>query len=354
MDINSVIAQFWKPAVFSFVLALFLVVLATKVFPKINLLDRPEKYGISRKPIPYYGGIVIYLAFFVSSIVFLPMSKLLIGLLVAGSLIALLGFFDDLLDLSPWIRLAFQFLATLILVLFGIGILSFSLPFFGVLDLTGVSFEVFNVEIIFWSAIFTIFWVMAIVNVMNFLDGVSGLNSGVSFIAALTIFFLSIHPGVHDAPETQVVVATLALILAMVSLAFMIFDFPKPKILMGDTGSTFLGFLLASLAIFSGGKVATAFLVLGIPILDMIWVVLRRTLEGKKFWQGDLKHLHHRLLDLGFSKRKVVLSYYGITAFLGLLAVSLVSGQQKFFMLIALLVLMSILAAALIFIPKKK
>jgi UDP-N-acetylmuramyl pentapeptide phosphotransferase/UDP-N-acetylglucosamine-1-phosphate transferase len=144
-------------------------------------------------------------------------------------------------------------------------------------------------------------------------------------------------------------VATIALILAMVALGFMLFDFPKPKILMGDSGSTFFGFVLATLAIFSGGKVATAFLVLGIPILDMVWVVFRRMKEGKKFWQGDLKHLHHRLLGFGLSERKVVLIYYLIAAIFGSSAVLLVSSSQKFFMMIGLIVLMVILAFYAVF-----
>ena len=119
----------------------------------------------------------------------------------------------------------------------------------------------------------------------------------------------------HENPASQTDLATVSIILSMVCLAFLLFDFPKPRILMGDTGSTFLGFLLATLAIYSGGKVATAFLVLGLPILDTIWAVLRRVYSGKKFWQGDLKHLHHRLLDLGASERLVVLFYLFVTSF---------------------------------------
>ena len=108
------------------------------------------------------------------------------------------------------------------------------------------------------------------------------------------------------------------------------------------------------MAIFSGGKVATAFLVLGIPILDMVWVVLRRVFSGKKFWEGDLKHLHHRLMDLGFSERQVVILYLFITAFFGFAAVLLVSSQQKFFMIISLAVLMLLLAVSLVLVPKGK
>lgn len=350
MDFKNIFLQFYQPALFAFVLTVIFVVLALKIFPRIGLMDRPQRYGLNRTPIPYYGGLMIYLAFMISVFVFVPFEKHVIGLLFGGSLIAILGFFDDFFGLSPWLRLFVQFLAAVILVIFGIGILSINLPFFGIIEL---DYPVFG-GVMLLSAIFTVLWVMTILNTMNFVDGVSGLSSGVSFVAGLTMFFLSIHPGLHENPESQIPVAVISLIIAMVSLAFLIFDFPKPKILMGDTGSTFLGFTLATLAIFSGGKVATAFLVLGIPILDMIWVIFRRIFSGKKFWLGDKKHLHHRFLDMGFSERKVVLMYLFITVVFGISAVLMVSRQQKFFVIVGLGVLMILLAVTLILSPNYK
>lgn len=346
----EIILQYWQPALFSLLIGILFVGLARKFFPKWGLMDRPHKYGLKRDPIPYYGGLTMFLAFMIAVFLFVPLTTELVGLLVAATLIVIVGFLDDLFNLSPFLRLLAQFMAAVILVFFGIGILSINIPFLGVLDFSHPLIG----GIMIFSAIFTIFWVMAVLNTMNFIDGISGLSSGVAFIAGLTIFFLSVNPSLHENPAAQHGVALVALIVAMVALAFLLFDFPTPKILMGDTGSTFLGFMIATLAIFSGGKVATAFLVLGIPILDMIWVVLRRIFSGQKFWQGDLKHLHHRLLDLGFSQRQVVLMYLTVTAVFGFSAVMLVSSQQKFFMLIALAVLMLLLAAALVFIPRKK
>ncbi|MDA1060801.1 MAG: MraY family glycosyltransferase [bacterium] len=318
------------------------------MFPSWGLMDRPHRYGLTRKSIPYYGGLVIFLSFLIAVILFVPITKAVIGLLIGATLIAILGFLDDLLGISPFVRLFVQLLAALVLVFSGIGIYSINFPFFGVLNFSGVVVG----GVLVLSAIFTVLWVMTIVNVMNFVDGVSGLTSGVAFVSGMTIFLLSINPTLHADISSQVGVATIALILSMTGLAFLIFDFPKPKILMGDTGSTFLGFVIATLAIFSGGKVATAFLVLGIPILDMIWVVLRRIFSGQKFWKGDLKHLHHRLMDIGFSERQVVILYLFITAFFGITAVLLVSSQQKFFMIISLAVLMLLLAIALVLVPR--
>lgn len=350
MNLQNIFLQFWQPAIFSFTLAVVLIVVALKLFPKLKLMDRPHKYGLDRAPIPYYGGLTIYFAFLISLFVFVPLEKHVIGLLIGSSMIMVLGFFDDLFSLSPWFRLGVQFLAAMVLVIFGIGILSIKLPFIGAINFD----QILLGGVYLGSALFTVLWVMTILNTMNFVDGVSGLVSGVTFVAGLTIFLLSVHPSLHENPQAQLPVALIALIISMVSLAFLLFDFPAAKILMGDTGSTFLGFMLASLAIFSGGKVATAFLVLGIPILDMIWVILRRTMSGKKFWQGDLMHLHHRLLNLGFSRKKVVLIYLFVTALFGFSAVALVSTQQKFFMIIALGVLMLLLAVALVTIPNRK
>lgn len=350
----EVIEHYWLIGLVAFLLCAGFALLALWLFPKLGLMDRPKKYGLSRAPIPYYGGLAIYTAFVLAVLFFVDLDKNVVGLLIAGTLVAVIGFLDDLLSLSPFLRLFCQFLAASILAFFGIGILSINLPFVGALDLNHGIVNLLGVAIPLLSAVFTVFWVMAIINTVNFIDGVSGLTSGVTFIAAMTIFVLSVHPGIHENPQSQLVVASIALILAMVSLAFLLFDFPRAKILMGDTGSTFFGFMIAALAIFSGGKVATAFLVLGIPILDMLWVVLRRTYEGKKFWHGDLKHLHHRLIDIGLTNRQVLLLYFTITAIFGLSAVLFVSAQQKLFVLIALIILMLLLALALVFIPWKK
>jgi UDP-GlcNAc:undecaprenyl-phosphate GlcNAc-1-phosphate transferase len=342
----------------AFALCAVMSFIAVKIFPRLKLMDRPEKYGLKRAPIPYYGGIVIYFSFLISVLFFVPVDSHVLGFLVGATMIFVLGFLDDRFSLSPFLRLFIQFLAAVCLVFFGIGVLSVNLPFLGGIDFSvlkiGFSFFGHDVSFYLFSAIFTVLWVLAIVNTMNFVDGISGLNSGVSAISAFIIFLLSIHPGIHENPAGQVSVATIALILSACALAFFIFDFPPAKILMGDSGSTFFGFTIATLAIFSGGKVATAFLVLGLPILDMIWVVLRRILSKQSFWRGDLKHLHHRLLNAGLSEKKAVLFYLFVVAVFGFMAVTFVSSDQKFFVIIGLVVLMLLLGSALIFLPRVK
>lgn len=337
-------------ALVSFVIALVLILLGLKYFPKLKLLDRPGKYGLKRRPIPYYGGILIFIAFIISVFLFVNFSVEVAGLLIAAAMIVITGFFDDYFSISPVIRLVVQVLAAIVLVYCGVGVLSISSPFGGSLDLSTI--KIYGIPL--FGALFTVFWIVLITNTMNFLDGVPGLSSGVSFIAYITIFVLSIRPDIHTNLASQETVALLALILAFIALAFVIFDFPPAKILMGDTGSTFFGFMLAALSIFSGGKVATAFLVLGVPILDAGWVILRRVFEGKKPWSGDYKHLHHRLLGLGFKDHTVLFIIYGLSIVFGALAVICTNTKQKFSVIIGLLVLMIVLVIGVVRGSRKK
>ena len=328
----------------AFLVTFLVVLIGLKFFPKFKMVDRPEKYGLSRKPIPYYGGILIFVSFLICVAGFVGFSEAVLGLVLAGGLIVLVGVLDDYRGVNPFLRILIQVLAALVLVVFGIGILSISNPFGGIIDLNIV--QVYGIPVL--GALFTIFWIVLITNTMNFLDGVGGLSSGVSFIAAITLFFLSVRSGIHADIASQEMVASIALIVAFVALAFVVFDFPPAKILMGDSGSTFFGFMLAALAIFSGGKVATAFLVLGVPILDSGWVILRRIFEGKKPWHGDRKHLHHRLLQLGFKEHTVLYIIYGLALLFGVLAVVCTNTRQKFFVIVGLLVLMIILVAGVV------
>ncbi|MBU1954397.1 undecaprenyl/decaprenyl-phosphate alpha-N-acetylglucosaminyl 1-phosphate transferase, partial [Patescibacteria group bacterium] len=318
--------QYFIPALFAFILTFALSLAARKFFPKWGLMDRPEKYGLKRKPIPYYGGLLIYIGFVLTVLLFVPMDLHIGVFLIAATLIAGVSFIDDLIGLSPVLRLFVQVVAALMLVFAGIGILSISNPLGApiVLDSWKLFFTLDHVyEFSVLSALFTVVWVVAIVNTMNFLDGLNGLPSGIAVIAGVSLFLLSVRPGMHFDASSQVPVAMMSLILASTALAFWFFDFYPAKMLMGDTGSMFLGFVLATMAIFSGGKVTTAFLVMGFPILDAIWVILRRILQGKSPMKGDLKHLHHRLLDSGLSQRGALYIIYAVSIIFGAIAVFL-------------------------------
>jgi UDP-GlcNAc:undecaprenyl-phosphate/decaprenyl-phosphate GlcNAc-1-phosphate transferase len=348
--------QYLLPAVFAFVITFASTMAALKCFPRFKLMDRPWRYGLKRKPIPYYGGLIIFVCFVVSVLIFVKMDAHVAGLLVGGFLIAGISFLDDLYGLSPWLRLFVQVVAALVLVVAGVGIHSISNPLGPVINLDQYFFSITLDQVYGFSvlaALFTVMWVVAVVNTMNWLDGLNGLPSGVAAIAALTLFLLSIRPGIHYDISSQVPVAMMSVILFAVALAFWLFDFHPAKILMGDTGSMFIGFLLAALAIFSGGKVATAFLVLGFPILDAIWVIIRRIVRGKSPLRGDLKHMHHRLLEVGLSERKALYLIYSLCAVFGGIAVFL-EGIQKVYAIAAMFVLMSLLGGFAVFYSRRK
>jgi UDP-GlcNAc:undecaprenyl-phosphate/decaprenyl-phosphate GlcNAc-1-phosphate transferase len=346
--------QYLLPATFSFILTLVLVFAALRFFPKFGLLDRPHNYGLIRKPIPYYGGLTIFLAFLISSLVFVKIDTALTYMLIGAVIIVLISFLDDMFGLSPWLRLFVQILVGFLLVLGGIGINVISNPLGDPIALDSVTLLIDGLyQISVLSALFTVLWVVGMMNTMNFLDGLNGLPSGVSAIAALTLFLLSIRPGIHFDISSQMPVAIMSIILFASCLAFWFFDFYPAKILMGDTGSMFLGYVIATLAIFSGGKIATAFLVMGFPILDAAWVILRRIFQGKSPMRGDRKHLHHRLLEIGLTERKALLLIYALCAGFGGIAVFL-AGIQKVYAIGVLLIFMVILGFIAVKLSNKR
>ncbi|MBN1258931.1 undecaprenyl/decaprenyl-phosphate alpha-N-acetylglucosaminyl 1-phosphate transferase, partial [Candidatus Peregrinibacteria bacterium] len=228
-----------------------------------------------------------------------------------------------------------------VMVIVGIGVNTITNPFGGYIPLDQYKFLIqfgdITVTIMALSGLFTIAWIVLIVNTMNWMDGIPGMTSGITVIGGLTLFFLSISP-IVDQPET----ATLALIVAMIALGFWLFDFYPPKIIIGDSGSMFFGLLLAVLAIFSGGKIATAFLILGFPILDAIYVIIYRMMNRRAPWKGGewdkyrkAVHLHHRLLKFGFSERQALLSVYFVCAVFGVSALFM-GTWGKFWTIVAL------------------
>ena len=308
--------------------------LALWLFPQWGLMDRPHKYGLKRAPIPYYGGIAIVLAVVSLLLFWLKWDLRLAGFLGGGVMVAVVSFIDDFRGLSPYLRLLMQFFAGLILFFSGISLTGLPNPLGGEFVLVPVL-----------SALVTVIWVVLVMNTFNWIDGLNGLPSGLSTIAALVIFSLSIRQGIHAVDQT--VVSTMALVVASVCLVFWFFDFYPAKILMGDTGSMFLGYALAAMAIISGGKIATAFLVLGIPILDAIWVILRRIFSGNSPFKGDLQHFHHRLMYAGLSQRQALVIIYAMSAVFGFGAVWL-GTVQKFWALVILVSTMAIVGFAVV------
>lgn len=322
--------------------------IALKLFPKLGWMDKPEKYGIKRKPIPYPGGLAVFLAIMCATLTFLPIDRALASVLMGAVLLTAVNFMDDRMGLSPILRLSIQFVAAALLVIGGIGMTSISNPFGDPIILDTLNLPITLGDLNFTFTVFadllTVFWVVTMINAFNWIDGVPGMSSSVAAVSALTLLLLSARPDFHYLDQTLSI--TLSAIVLGAALGFLIFDFPKPKMLIGDTGSMLLGFLLAVTAIISGGKIATTMLVLGFPILDFVWVIGRRVVKGQSPFHGDLWHFHHRLLKAGMSERKVVVFFALTAGIFGALALQL-STDGKALAFAGILALMFLLAILL-------
>jgi len=280
----------------------------------------------------------------------LTFDKRLVGVMLGALVLLGAGIYDDIKDLRPWQKFFWQVLAAGLVVAFGLSIDYIRLPFGYHLQLDTLSVPLslfgYGFQFVVWGDLLTIFWIVLMINTLNFLDGLDGLASGVAFIAGIALFFLSFSLG-------QFAAALLCAIYAGAVLGFIPWNFNPAKIFMGDSGSMFLGFMLACLAIISGGKVATAFLILGLPLLDVIWVVVRRIATGQSPFRADKLHLHHRLLAAGLTQRQTVFMLYLIAATFG--AISVLAGtQEKVQALYWLLILMGSLAIVLIVLEWRK
>lgn len=273
----------------------------------IGAVDIPNNRRINKKAVPTLGGIAIYLGFLIPIILNMPLNKRLIGILLGGTFILLIGIIDDLYELSPSWKLTGQILAACILLFFGIKIEFITNPFGGMLYLG------------YWGVPLTLFWVVGITNTVNLVDGLDGLAAGISAIAAFILFLVALQEG-------QTFSAILALTLASSSLGFLRFNFNPADIFMGDTGAMFLGYMLAAISVSGALKSAATVtlvvpvLALGVPIFDTIFAIIRRIHNGKPIGEADNGHIHHRLLALGMNQRQAVLSVYGISICLGLMA----------------------------------
>lgn len=308
---------------------------------KTGAMDTPDARKVHKKPIPRIGGLGIYAAFMVAmlSIMFVvPLSdevtNELIGLMVGGSLIVLVGIIDDYKNLPAKVKLVGQILAAAVLVVVFDVRIDFITDPFG---------DYIYTE---WFAIpVTIFWIVGLTNTVNLIDGLDGLAAGVSTIAAITIFLVALQ-------QSFVLVAVLTAALAGAAFGFLYYNFNPARIFMGDSGSMFLGYMLAGISVIGAVKSAATIalivpiLALGLPILDTTFAIVRRYRGGVPIFKPDKGHLHHRLLDLGFSQRQAVLLMYVISALLGLSAVALTEVSTQIAILIVCAVVVAVLFGA--------
>jgi len=328
-----------------------------KIAGKIGIIDDPKKSKhpkvIHKYPVPRGGGMASFIAFLLTTLIYLPIDKHLVGILIGAFFIVLLGVLDDKYNINPYVRLALQFLIAGMPIIAGIGIAFLTNPFNGILDLSHpqIIFNLFGEERSIWilSDVFALCWIVFLMNMLNMgAKGVDGQLPGVVSIAALTIAALSLR---YSADIAQWPIIILASVTAGSYLGFLPWNLFPQKIMPGYSGSTLAGYLLAILSILSTTKVGTLIVVLGIPIADTGYVVIRRIFSGKSPVWGDAEHLHHKLLAAGLSKRQVAAFYWILTATLGVIALNL-NASYKLYTIIGVLLVIGGLLLWLTYRPK--
>ncbi|MEW5954775.1 MAG: MraY family glycosyltransferase [Bacillota bacterium] len=302
----------------AFGLAWFLTPYVRKMAFRIGAVDLPDQRKVHDGVMPRLGGLAIYLSFVIVVLATRDPTPAVLGLIAGATAIVLVGVIDDIRGLPAWTKLAGQVAAAACVIPFGINVQFLTNPLNGemiYLGLLGIPL--------------TIIWLVAVTNAVNLIDGLDGLAGGVSCIAAITLGVVALTQWQVFGIGGQAEVITMAFILACAILGFLKFNFHPARIFLGDTGSMFLGFTLATLAVMGVAKSATAIsvfiplVILGIPLLDSVFAVIRRYNTNRPIFQPDKEHLHHQLLAMGLTHRQTVLVIYAVSLALGISAVLL-------------------------------
>ncbi len=303
---------------------------------QLGLVSEPtEERHVHTTPLPRIGGLAMFIAF-VSAVglsFWLPVERYPIEveritlLLVGAVLIVAVMLVDDIVGVSPKVKLIWQIAAAAIIIVprlrgesHGLVIDQFNNPFGGIIHLP-----------LLIAIGFTLFWIVGAMNTLNWIDGLDGLAGSVTLVAAAVLFF---HTFFRPAGDPQFTISILPAALGGAVIGFLPYNWHPAKIIMGDVGAMFLGFTLAVISIIGGAKIATALLALWIPILDVAWVIVYRVLNGRSPLKADRGHLHHRLLDLGWTQRQIVLLFTGLSALLGGASLFIPKPELKFFALV--------------------
>lgn len=308
----------------TFLIALILTILLTPMVrsfaPEIGAVDKPSRRKVHISNIPRSGGIAIYLGFLVAvlfGLLFLGgvrgsviNSRPILGILLGGSVVLLTGLLDDIYRLKPWFKLLMQLLGAGVAIYFGIEINFVSNPFNGLMPLGFVAIPL------------TLLWLVGMTNAINLIDGLDGLAAGVTSISAGTLFLVALR-------THQLGAALLMVALAGAALGFLRYNFNPASVFLGDSGSYFLGFVLAAASIIGVFKTTLVvaliipILILGVPIFDTTFAVIRRLREKKNPFTADNRHIHHLLLRAGLSQREAVFAIYIVCFILSAIALGM-------------------------------
>lgn len=290
-----------------FFASVLLTPMVKKLAFRIGATDRPNKRKVHQKIMPRLGGLAIFLSFLIGVIILHPYNIYSTAIMAGAAVIILTGVLDDMVELSAKYKLAGQLVAALLVVVWGGAQVEFiNLPFGG------------KIEFGFMSIPLTIVWIVGVTNAINLIDGLDGLAAGVSSIALITIAGMAVIMG-------NTYVAVIAALLLVSTLGFLIYNFYPAKIFMGDTGALFLGYMISVLALLGFKNITVVSLIipviiLGVPISDTFYAIIRRFLNKQPLSAPDKSHLHHCLLRMGYSHKQTVLIIYAIAAIFGLAA----------------------------------
>lgn len=324
------------PLIFAFIVSLAITYITILSYKSIGLVDKSTKKEhpkhIHTNPIPRGGGIPIFVAMLFATLTFIKVDTQIAGIFAGALIITITGILDDVLDISPYVRLGIGVVAALIVVSTGIGIGYISNPI-------GPGVIHFDLNLV--TNLITVLWIVWGMNFVNMgAKGLDGQLPGVTMIAAIVMGILSTR---FANDITTWPSAYLSFALAGAYGGLLVFNIYPQKIMPGWGGGALAGYFLAVLSILSGAKVATAMIVLGVPLMDVIYVMGRRIAAGKSPVWGDTTHLHHQLLRLGWSKTKVAGFYWVVTAILGFLALQLNSQMKAYTILLIAVILGGVL-----------
>ncbi|MCX7970537.1 MAG: undecaprenyl/decaprenyl-phosphate alpha-N-acetylglucosaminyl 1-phosphate transferase [Negativicutes bacterium] len=334
---------YWQTMLAALAVVVVITPLVKVVAGRFGFIDRPDERKVHREAVARIGGVGIFVGFLVAVNYSLYFSQSLAAILAGGLLLVVVGLLDDRYSLPARVKLVGQIAAALVPVASGIRIEEFSNPWGGMIFLPG------------WlSAAVSVVWIVGLTNTVNLIDGLDGLAAGITAIASLTVLAVAVAYHFH-------MVAVLTAALAGACVGFLFYNFNPASIFMGDTGSMFLGYLLAVTSIYGTAKGVAAIalivplLALGVPVADTALAIIRRRLTGQPIFKPDKLHLHHRLLAIGLSHRQTVLVMYLISALLGLaaLATTIVDRDLAVAILMAVVLLMVAGAVKIGMIPRR-
>ncbi|MBF7096139.1 glycosyltransferase family 4 protein [Alkalibacter mobilis] len=314
-------------------IAIGLTPLVSKVAIAVGAVDKPNKRKVHKVLMPTLGGLAIFGAFYAGHLLFRYPHYQFNAIFIGSLIILVTGIIDDIFDLSPKIKLLAQFTAASVVIFYGqLYFRSFTFPFIGVVD-PG-----------YLGCVVAYLWIIGMTNAINLIDGLDGLASGVSSITFLTMYYLA-------AQMNDYFIMTYALILAGSTMGFLIYNFHPAKIFMGDTGAMFLGYIISVMALM-GFRNATFIsfvvpvLILGVPVFDTLFAIIRRKLSGKSVIEADKGHLHHVLMAQNASQTKSVLIIYGISILFSLVAIvyNTISAQMGVVLVVCVYLMIRILS----------